>query len=93
MVRRARTDRVTAQAKAAAAAATSTHSGSVPSRVAGVCEERSGTLASSAAGVNIAVFCTTLPSGMITALTPLVTGTVTVLLCSTARTRDIASCW
>ncbi len=39
------------------------------------------------------VFCVILPSGMMIALTPLVTGTVTVRLCSTARTRDMASCW
>jgi hypothetical protein len=30
---------------------------------------------------------------MMTALTPLVTGTVTVRLCSTARMRDMASYW
>lgn len=61
--------------------------------MAGVSEERSGTSATRASGVNIRVFWTTLPSGMITALTPLVTGTTTDRPCSTARTRDIANCW
>ncbi len=62
-------------------------------RVAGVCEERSGTFSTRTSGVNIFVWATTSPSGRMTALTPLVTGTTTARLCSTARTRDIASCW
>jgi hypothetical protein len=35
----------------------------------------------------------TVPSGAITALTPLVAATSTVRPCSTARTREIACCW
>ncbi len=68
-------------------------SGRMPSLVAGVSEERRGTFWTRESATNMPVFWVIFPSGMMIALTPLVTGTVTVLLCSTARTRDMASCW
>jgi hypothetical protein len=43
--------------------------------------------------VNVLVVAVTVPSGAIVALTPLVVTTSTARSCSTARTRDIASCW
>ena len=61
--------------------------------MASVVPERSVTRATIAAGVNKVVSCSTLPSGPITALTPLVAATSTVRPCSTARTREIACCW
>jgi hypothetical protein len=43
--------------------------------------------------VNRLVAAVTAPSGAIVALTPLVVTTSTERSCSTARTRDMASCW
>jgi hypothetical protein len=84
---------MTAAATPSTPSATSAHSGAGPSRVASVVVVRSGTRATSASGVNSLVCCSTVPFGAITALTPLVAATSTVLPCSTARTREIASCW
>src|SRR5690606_19317467 len=87
-----RRDRTRAATAAATAPAQSTSSGAAPSRLASVTSARSGTCATRAAGSNSGVLCCTRPSGSTIALTPLVAATTTVRPCSTARTRDIASC-
>src|SRR5699024_8771807 len=71
----------------------SVYSTDAPSRSAGVCVVRRGTLCTRVSAVNNSVDSTTLPSGRTTALTPLVAATTTALLCSMARSRAIANCW
>ncbi len=51
------------------------------------------TVAERTAGSKMPVSCSTAPSGATTALTPLVAAMRTGTRCSTARTRDMASCW
>ena len=48
---------------------------------------------SNAAGVNTGDRASSEPSGAMIALTPLVAATTTARSCSTARSRDIDSCW
>lgn len=43
--------------------------------------------------MNCRVLAVTVPSRVIVALTPLVVAMITGRSCSTARIRDIASCW
>src|SRR5690606_37852697 len=88
-----RRPRTRAKPAAATAAAQSTSSGATPSRLASVTSARKGTCATRASGTNNGVLCCTRPSGSTIALTPLVAATITARPCSTARSRDIASCW
>src|SRR5690625_4237198 len=67
--------------------------GRVPSRAAGVRDVRSGRVAVISSAVNSPVRSTTSPSGRMMPLTPTVETWTVARPCSTARKRDIASCW
>src|SRR5690606_20301126 len=80
-------------ARAAIPPATSTRSGHGPTMLATVVVSRSGSVPTRISEVNSSESRTTLPSGRTMALTPLVAATTAARPCSTARSRDIASCW
>lgn len=63
-----------------------------PTRSATVFSSRSGSFALMTSCVNSLLLCSTVPSGAITALIPLVAAATTARPCSTARSRYMASC-
>ena len=77
----------------ASASATTMATGASPRRSANVRLVRSGSSANRVSAVNRAVHCWTTPSGPMTADTPTVETCTVARPCSTARSRDIASCW